>query len=286
MTVEERAVIEHYHHGTLEDAFLEALAAAGKDINNLTLDDVAPADEFHTGGRQATVGFTDEFEPAANTHWLDIGCGLGGASRYVAHTFSCHVTGVDLSQEYVALAGSLAQRVGLGGKVSYRQGSALALPFEDNSFDGAFMQHVGMNIADKSKLFAEVHRVLKPDGIFAIYEIMRANGGTFNFPLPWASGEETNFIETPVTYRALLTAEGFEVIKERDRSDFAMDFFRGLQAKTAKAGGPSKFGLHIVMGANAPQKVSNMIDLIERGTVAPVEMICRRVEVNPHAGNV
>jgi len=282
----ERTVIEHYHHGALEDALLKGLAAAGKDINNLTPDDLAPADEFHIGGRQATIDFAAEIRPAADTHWLDIGSGLGGPSRYIAHTYSCHITGVDLSEEYVAVAGSLSQRVGIGGKVSYRQASALALPFENSTFDGAYMQHVGMNIADKAKLFDEVHRVLKPSGIFAIYDVMRGNDGVFSYPVPWASAAETNFVESPATYRALLAAEGFEVIKERNRRDFAMDFFGALQARIIQAAGSSKLGLQIVMGANASQKVSNMINLIDRGTVVPVEMICRRIEVNPHAGNV
>ena len=181
---------------------------------------------------------------------------------------------------------SLAQRVGLGDRVSYRQASALALPFEDNTFDGAFMQHVGMNIADKTKLFGEIHRVLKPDGIFALYDVMSGNDGVFSFPVPWASDEGTNFIETPATYRALLSAKGFEVTGERNRRDFAMATFRALQAKGERAGAPSKFGLQIVMGANTPQKVANMFGMIERGTIVPVEMICRRVEINPHAGNV
>jgi len=282
----ENTVIEHYRHGTLEEALLQGLAEGGKDLERLTPEDLAPADEFHIGGRQATVDFVAEFEPTADMHWLDIGSGLGGPSRYIAHRYACRVTGIDLSEEYVAVAASLSRRVGLDDKVGYRQASALALPFEDNSFDGAYMQHVGMNIADKTKLFNEVHRVLKPGGIFALYDVMRGNDGVFNYPVPWASGAESNFIETPATYRALLSTEGFELIKERDRSDFAMGFFKALQAKASQAGGPSKFGLQIVMGGNSPQKVANMIGLVERGTVKPVVMICRRVEPNPHAGNV
>ncbi len=276
----ERTVIEHYRHGALEDALLKGLAAAGKDINSLIPDDLAPADEFHIGGRQATIDFAAQFRPVANTHWLDIGSGIGGPSRYVAHTYNCRVTGVDLNEEYVAVAGSLARRVGLSDKVVYRRASALALPFDDKTFDGAYMEHVGMNIADKAKLFREVHRVLKPDGTFAIYDIMRGNDGVVSYPLPWASAEETNFIETPATYRALLVAEGFEVVKERNRQDFAMDFFGALRAKVIQAGGPPKFGLQIVMGANASQKVGNMISMIERGTLAPVEMICRSIEID------
>ena len=285
MTIE-NTVIAHYWHGALEEALLQGLAVAGKDIDKLAPDDLAAADEFHIGGRQATVDFVAEFQPGAGTHWLDIGSGLGGPSRFVAHSCHCRVTGVDLSEEYVAVAGSLASRVGLADKVDYRQGSALALPFGDNSFDGVYMQHVGMNIADKAKLFNEVHRVLKPDGIFALYDVMRGNDGTFNYPVPWASGAESNFIETPATYRALLNAEGFEIVRERNRVDFAMGFFRALQAKAGGGGRPSPFGLQIVMGANTPQKVANMIGLVECGSVAPVVMICRRVGADPHARNV
>lgn len=285
MTVE-RAVIEHYRHGALEDALLKGLAAAGKDLDRLTPDDLAPADEFHIGGRQATVDFAAEFNPEADMHWLDIGSGLGGPSRYVAHHYKCRVTGVDLSEEYVEVAGSLSRRVGLEGKVGYRQASALDLPFKDHTFDGAYMQHVGMNIADKATLFGEVHRVLKPGGTFAIYDVMRGNDGDFSYPVPWASSEETNFIATPATYRGLLTAEGFEVVKERNRRDFALDFFKALQARMAQAGGPSAFGLQIVMGSSSAHKAANMIGLVERGTIVPVVMICRRVEANPHAGNV
>jgi ubiquinone/menaquinone biosynthesis C-methylase UbiE len=282
----ERTIIEHYRHGALEDALLKVLAATGKDVESLTLDDLAPADEFHIGGRQATVDFVAEFKLATDMHWLDIGSGLGGPSRYVAHNFGCRVTGVDLCEEYVEVAASLSRRIGLSDKVNYHQASALALPFEANTFDGVYMQHVGMNIADKVTLFGEIHRVLKPGGTFAIYDVMRCNEAIFSYPVPWASSEETNFIETPATHRALLTAEGFEVLKERNRTDFAMDFFRALRARTVQAGGAPALGLQIVMGATASEKVSNMISLVERGTVAPVVMICRRVETNPHTGNV
>ena len=83
MTVE-RTVIEHYRHGALEDALLKALVAAGKDINNLTPDDLAPADEFHIAGRQATIDFAAEFKPAA----VHIGSTLAAASaarRAISH---------------------------------------------------------------------------------------------------------------------------------------------------------------------------------------------------------
>lgn len=285
MTVEQ-TVIEHYRHGALEDALLKGLAAIGKNVDKLTPEDLSPADEFHIGNREATAEFAAEFKPVAGMHLIDIGCGIGGPSRYFAQNLRCRVTGIDLSEEYVAVARALAQRVGLADRVSYRQASALALPFEDASFDGAYMQHVGMNVAEKARLFHEVHRVLKPDALFGLYEIMRTGEGIFNYPLPWAGGAEADFIETPETYRALLMAGGFELIKERNRRQFALDSFNRLSARLAASGGPPPFGMHLLMGPTALNKLANMRALIESGTAAPVEMLYRRVEINTHAGNV
>jgi ubiquinone/menaquinone biosynthesis C-methylase UbiE len=208
---------------------------------------------------------------------LDVGCGLGGAARYFAHEHGCRVTGIDLSDEYVSVANALAARVGLGDRVSYQQGSGLDLPFAPASFDGAYLFHVGMNIENKAKLFGEVRRVLAPSGLFGIYDVMRLAAGELSYPVPWASGPESSFVADAATYRRLLVAEGFEVLKERDRRDFALEVF-GLMRARGGAGGPGPLGLHIVMGADAALKVKNMTGDISSGLIAPTEMICRVAE--------
>ena len=259
-----------------EETILDALAAAGKDLNHLTPKDLAPVDEFHVGGRLATVAFAEQFGPRPGMRLLDIGCGLGGAARYFAQEHGCRVTGIDLSAEYVNVTNALAARVGLDERVSCELGSALALPFEPESFDGAYMFHVGMNIEDKSKLFAEVRRVLAPSGLFGIYDVMRLADGELSFPVPWASGPESSFVADAASYRRLLQGAGFEVLKERDRRDFALGIFAQMRAKGAAAA-PAPLGLHIVMGANAAQKVKNMIGDISAGLIVPTEMICRAI---------
>ena len=282
----EQDITAHYRHGALEEALLAGVVAAGKDPDKLTPDDLAAADEFHIGGRQATKDFADAFAPRSGMHLIDIGAGLGGPSRFFAQHYDCRVTGIDLSEEYVATASSLARRVGLAERVSYQQASALELPFADGTFDGAYMQHVGMNIADKARLFHEVHRVLKPDAPFALYDVMRTGEGPLDYPVPWASSADTSFVETPATYRALLAAGGFEPVKQRERGQFALEVYRARAAGLSQKGGPPPLGTHIMMGASARQKTANMLAMIERGVIAPVEIICRRVEPNPHAGNV
>jgi ubiquinone/menaquinone biosynthesis C-methylase UbiE len=272
----EESVAQHYAHGTLEGTIFAALAASGKDLDRLAPADLAPVDEFHIGGREATIDFAAELGVEPGLNLLDIGSGLGGASRYFAHERGCHVTGIDLTEEYVRLAKALAKRVGLEDQVSYQHGSALALPFAPGSFDGAYMLHVGMNISDKARLFAEVRRVLKPGGVFGIYDVMRENGaGDLSFPVPWAASPDTSFVESAATYRSLLASAGFAVQKERGRRELAIEFFRRMRA--AQGGGPPPLGLHILMGASAPQKFANMIENVERGLVAPTEMVSRAV---------
>jgi ubiquinone/menaquinone biosynthesis C-methylase UbiE len=274
----EQSVAQHYTHGSLEGAIFGALAASGKDLDHLAPADLAPVDEFHIGGRQATTEFAAELEIEPGLHLLDIGSGLGGASRYFAHECRCRVTAIDLTEEYVRAAEALAKRVGLENQVSYQHGSALALPFAPRSFDGAYMLHVGMNIQDKARLFAEVQRVLKPGGIFGIYDVMRESGdGDLSFPVPWASSPDTSFVESAVTYRCLLESAGFAVQKERSRREFAVEFFREMRARATQGGGPPPLGLHILMGTSAPQKVANMIDNLERGLIAPTEIISRAI---------
>jgi SAM-dependent methyltransferase len=270
----DQAVAQHYTHGGLERAVLDALRAAGKDPDRLEPGDLAPVDEFHIGGRQATIDFAGELRVTRGMHLLDIGSGLGGASRYFAHALGCTVTGIDLTEEYVRVAQALSVRTGLAGQVSYRQGSALALPFPAGTFDGAYMLHVGMNIADKAALFGQVRQALKPGGVFGVYDVMREREGTLTYPLPWAAGPETSFLESSATYARLLAAAGFEVLTQRSRREFAVTFFRELRARIAQSGAPP-LGLHILMGATTPQKIANMMSALEAGLISPTEIICR-----------
>ena len=274
----EQSVARHYTHGSLERTILDGLAAAGKDPDRLAPADLAPVDEFHIGGRQATIDFAAQMEIEPGLHLLDVGSGLGGASRYFAHERGCRVAGIDLTEEYVRAAEALARRVGLADRVSYRHGSALDLPFAPGTFDGAYMLHVGMNIEDKAGLFAGVRRVLRPGGFFGVYDVMReGGGGDLRYPVPWASSPDTSFVESAADYRRLLQGAGFAVEKERSRRGFAIEFFRQMRARAAEVGGPPPLGLHILMGASAPQKAANMMDNLERGLIAPTEIIARAI---------
>jgi ubiquinone/menaquinone biosynthesis C-methylase UbiE len=271
----EEHVARHYARGDLEQAILDALVASGKDIGRLTPEDLSPVDEFHTGGREATSAFAEQADFMAGQHLLDIGCGIGGPSRFFAAERGCRVTGIDLTEDYVRTAAALSRRVGLDAQISYRQASALDLPFENGTFDGAYMIHVGMNIEDKLAHFAEVRRVLKPGGSFAIYDVMRAKDGELSYPVHWAASPETSFVASAAEYRRDLEAAGFDVVKERDRRDFARKVFREVIARTAEAGGPPPLGTHLLMKSDVPQKLANVVRNLEEGLIAPTELVCK-----------
>ena len=271
----QRQVAEHYARSDLERAILDGLVASGKDIERLGADDLSLVDEFHTGGRQSTVELAAQAGFRPGMHLLDIGCGIGGPSRYFAASQDCRVTGIDLTDDYVQTAAALAKRVGLADRITYRQASALALPFEPASFDGAYMMHVGMNIEDKPALFAQVRRVLKQGGTFAIFDVMRTGDGELSFPVHWAATAATSFVASPADYRRALEAAGFATDKERDRREFAREAFREAQARAAAGGGPPPLGIHILMKTDVAQKLANVVSNIERGLISPVEIIAR-----------
>ncbi len=266
-------VAQHYTHGSLLDTIRAAVRALGKTEDTTSVEDLAPIDEFHIGGRQASIDFLDQLRLSEHHHVLDVGCGLGGTSRFVASRYGARVSGIDLTSEYVSTGEKLCSWVGLSGRITLHQGSALDMPFDSGSFDGAYMMHVGMNIPDKRTLFSEVRRVLRPGAFFGVYDVMRTGKGELSYPLPWATTARVSAVASPEEYSDALGSAGFELLAKRERRDFALDFFEKLRAKAT--GVPPALGLHILMGESTSKKLQNMIDGIRSGLVAPVEFMLR-----------
>ncbi len=272
----EAAVAGHYGRGKLEELILGAVAREGKDPENLTAGDLAAVDEFHVGGLEATQELAKHMELRPGLRLLDVGSGLGGPARYFAAEHGCRVTGIDLTEEFVRVAGSLTRRTKLDGLAEFRQGSALELPFERGTFDRAYMIHVGMNIADKAGIFREVRRVLKAAGLFTVFDIMRTGDGAIRYPVPWALSEETSFVAKVEDYRDALQNAGFRVAQERGRGPFAIEFTERMMARMAQ-GGPPALGLHLLMGEKTPVIVGNILGAMKEGVLEPVELYARAV---------
>lgn len=276
MTETASPVAAHYTSGDLAERILDRLAAAGKDLEALTLEDLAPVDEFHVRGRLATAELAALGGLAAEDRVLDVGCGIGGPSRYLAATRGCRVTGIDLTQEFCDVATMLAARTGLAERVAYRQADALALPFADASFDVVWTQHVQMNIADKPRLYGEMFRVLRPGGRLVFYDILAGPGGPVYFPVPWARTPDISHLIAPEDLRALLQDTGFALADWRDMTEPAAAWFQETRAKAeqdARGEGPPLIGLHILVGALWRQLAANMQRNVEEGRVVLVQAV-------------
>ncbi|TPM38258.1 methyltransferase domain-containing protein [Mesorhizobium sp. B2-3-4] len=278
MTTVEPGVARHYEISGLEQRILAALAETGVDIAHLRASDLEAVDEFHIGGVAATRELIDQMGLTPGARLLDIGSGIGGPARFVASAAGAEVTGIDLTQSYVDIATSLSKRTGLGEMTRFVQGSALDMPFAKASFDAAVILHVGMNLPDKPKLMSETARVLKPGGVFAVYDVMRLKDGDLTYPLPWASDDTMSFVATPDDYRSAAVAAGFSVTAERPRGAFAIEFFAAMRARLAAAQATGKKpspGLGLVMGDDARTKMTHLVAALEGGILAPVELILR-----------
>lgn len=274
---DDKSISDHYRHGELLPAIKAALVKPGKSIDRLTPADLAPVDEFHIGERLATENLFAQLDVSADDHLLDVGCGLGGAARFVADRYRNRVSGIDLTPEYIVTGQTLCEWVQLQNQVALHQGNATSMPFQDESFDGGYMLHVGMNIEDKKGLFQEINRVLRGGAYFGVYDVMRIDPGELAYPVPWATDNSICRLADPEQYRQALITAGFEVSAVNHRRDFALEFLTRLGSKMSAAGGPPALGLHTLMQASTPVKVGNMFDNIVAGYIAPVEIIARKM---------
>ena len=268
-------VEEHYSLDDIEQTILQALERAGKNLDQLTLDDLAQVDEFHIRGPEATREMAEEIGLDAQKQVLDIGCGLGGPSRRLASDYGCRVTGLDLTEAYCRVAEALSVRLGLDHLVSYRTANALDMPFEDMGFDVLWTQHTAMNIAEKAKLYAEMYRVLKPGGHLAIYDIIAGPGGEVYFPVPWARDPSISFLATGEELRTYLAGAGFNIISWRDTTDVGLAWFAAKSAQIKKHGRPI-LGYHMLMGDDFLTMARNQLRSFKENRMALLQVIAER----------
>ena len=220
-----RATNDYWGRDGLERRILDALAATGKNVDALTVDDLAPADHFHSGGRSATERLARLAQLQPGMRVLDVGGGLGGPARTLAAKFGCRVTLVDLTESYVRAGATLTARLGLADRVTHRVGDALALEVGDEKFDVVWTQNSGMTITDKERLYAGFARALRPGGLLALQEPMAGPAQPIVFPVMWARDARASFLRAPGEMRKVIEAAGFGV--------------RAWDDDTAEAAGPS-----------------------------------------------
>jgi SAM-dependent methyltransferase len=177
-------VERHYARDDLTAAIREALIRAGKDIAALTPDDLAPFDQLHLRGRDATLELAERVGLNEGQHVLDVGSGLGGPSRLLAAAFGCRVTGIDITAAYCRAAATLAEWVRLDRLVDYRHGDALAMPFADAAFDVAWTRH-GDEHRRQGAAIPPRSRACSSRAGGSPHDILQGVGAV-RYPVPWA----------------------------------------------------------------------------------------------------
>ena len=258
----------HYSARDIEARILAAVRAAGLNPEKrLSPEDLGALDHFHTGGIRASRELLELAQIRPEDRVLDIGAGLAGSARLLAFTIGCRVDCVELSPDFCAGAALLNRLTGLDDRVQVHQGSALELPFADDSFEVVWMQNVGMNIADKQKLYEQIYRVLKPGGRYAFQELAAGKAATTYFPLPWATDPADSFLVSAEGLRSLLGKSGFIAENFEDTSIIHL-------SRTTADTAPSALTLDVYVD-NLAQKAGNARRSLQEGQVRLVRGVFR-----------
>ena len=255
---------------------LELELASKLPDHRFTASDLAMIDQLHTRGYAATVDLARKAGITNGMHVLDLGAGLGGPARYLAETYDCWVEAVDAEDTLVRAADYLTTRwVGPAAHVTFSVDNAIALGFPDGTFDLVWMQHVAMNIADRDRLYREVRRVLRPGGIFATYDVLRAQGDLL-YPTPWAALASVSTVLTADETRDAIEGAGLRIESFSLETEAAREWARAVQALGAAQRPPGALLMRAALGENFRERVGNLGKNYLEGRADVAAIVARR----------
>lgn len=262
----------YYSPNDLYNKIIAGLNEIGKDLSSVTPEDLQPVDEFHIRGDVATKELISLSNFTPDMHIIDVGCGVGGSTRRLSHETDCSVTGIDLSDEYIDVAKRLTQLLDMQERVKFHAASALELPFDDNSFDGAWSIQMNMNVEDKLGWLKEVYRVLKPGGRVVLYEVCGNRNTPVYFPVPWAQDSSMSFLVPPDEFRDVINSAGFTIETWNDKTDLAQKAFSQMTEPRDEPELP-ELGVHLLVGNDILTKAYNLHRNLDEERVSLIETV-------------
>lgn len=271
------AVVNFYDtHPINEQQIIEKLQHDDIDLEDVTEDVLQNYDQDHFGGVAANEALASLAGIDRNCHVLDVCCGMGGPSRYLAYNYGCRVTGIDLAKSRIDGATRLTSMTGLDDRVEFRNANALEMPFADGTFDIVISQEAFCHIPDKDRLVSQCARVLKPGGRIAFTDIL-VTDSTHQETRARLQREMTfQELGSVRSYRHALECEGCSVLEHHDVSDEwrviladRLAMYRSLKDQTV-----DRFGeAHFVKWDNA---YSFFVGLYETGELGGGRFLARR----------
>ena len=265
-------VAAHYSDDTIGARILAALREGGIDIEALTPEILAPIDHFHTRGIAGTRDQAVLAQPGKDMLVLDVGCGVGGPARYLASTYGCRVSGIDLTPAFIEVAKMLTTRCKLEDLVDFHVGNALDLPFADESFDMVWTQNVTVNIADKAAFYREAARALRPGGRFTSIDHAAGPEGPPYFPVPWATVPEISFLVPPEEMRSAVEASGLRMLDFQDTTSEIV----AASGSTTEQDRLSKLGIGLIVGDGYEERYANSRRSEAEGRACKVQILAEK----------
>jgi ubiquinone/menaquinone biosynthesis C-methylase UbiE len=266
----------HYGGAAIVQRVLTAVGDSGHDVNRLAAEMLYPYDQFHWRSLAATRENAAKLNLEASMHVLDVGSGVGGPARYMASTFGCRVSGIDLTEEFVTAATELTERCRLSDKVVFRQGDALAMPFSDASFDAASCLNVAMNIKNKAELAREIRRVMKPRGRLVWTEATQGPGGPPHYPLPWARTPDISFLVSSRELRSAIEGAGLRIVEWTDETEATRAVFTQT-GRSPQTSASSMISNQVIMGDDFAERLNNFGRNVLEERLVPICALAERV---------
>lgn len=242
------SVEKHYSAWTGFEAIMENLKRKGIDLARVRARDLYPYDQSHAGGIEATAMLAQRAGIQRDMVVVDIGCGIGGAARYLRTEFACRVLGIDLTPARLRAALELNRMVGLAEGIDLLAALADAMPFPSEFADVMWTQHVTMNLPQHRSFVRECWRVLKPSGRLAFHEWFLTRPGPpsspLSYPLPWAPNPALNHAVSSEEFLGILRDEHFIPAAEDVTVAMIARLRKDVQALTARGAPAQRLAAH------------------------------------------